>query len=159
MCELMPTGIAAALIGLQASQVAILWTHDLVPLGPLNDTKAVRRSDTLGHLVRVTLIQSVPYTVGLVGSILRWERPWTGWLLPWLWISYGLLFAGELRAWWWPYLVRPEADRAARYRGMFGRTHGFLPERNGITPNTLHVVLHACTAATLVLLLVSSPPR
>ena len=156
MGGLMPAGVTAALIGLQASQVAILWTHDLVPLWPLNDTKAVRRSDTMGRLVRVTLIQSVPYTVGLVGSILNLGCPWAGWLLPWLWISYGLLFAGELRAWWWPYLVRPEPARAARYRAMFGRTHAFLAERKGITPHTLHVVLHACTAATLVLLLVSS---
>jgi hypothetical protein len=35
---------------------------------------------------------------------------------------------------------------------MFGNTHAFLPERNGIRPNTLHILLHACTAATLVLL-------
>ena len=148
----MPEGLAAALIGLQAVQVAILWTHDLVPLGSLNDTRAVRHADSLGRLVRVTLIQSVPYTIGLVGSVLHWSRPWSGWLTPWLWISYGLLFAGELRAWWWPYLVRREPDRAARYQAMFGRTHTFLPGRNGIAPNTLHVTLHACTAATLVLL-------
>jgi hypothetical protein len=67
-----------------------------------------------------------------------------------------MLFAGELRAWWWPYLIRPEPDRAARYRGMFGKTSAFLPERNGIVPNTLHVALHAATAATLILLALRS---
>jgi hypothetical protein len=35
---------------------------------------------------------------------------------------------------------------------MFARTHAFLPERNGMRPNTLHVVLHASTLATLLLL-------
>ena len=153
MNALTPSGLMTVLTGLQAVQVAILWTHDLVPLGRLNDPDAVRRADSLGRLVRVTLIQSVPYTVGLVGSVTAWGRSWPGWLPAWLWISYGLLFAGELRAWWWPYLVRPEPERAVRYRVLFGRTHAFLPVRNGITPNTLHVVLHACTALTLVCML------
>ena len=35
---------------------------------------------------------------------------------------------------------------------MFGRTHAFLPERNGIRPNTLHVILQVATLTTLVLL-------
>jgi hypothetical protein len=35
---------------------------------------------------------------------------------------------------------------------MFGTTHAFLPERNGIRPNTLHVILHILTLATLVVL-------
>jgi hypothetical protein len=78
--------------------------------------------------------------------------PFPGWLWWWLWISYGLLFAGELRAWWVPYLFRPEPERALRYRSMFGNTHSFLRERNGIPINTLHAVLHACTAATLIVL-------
>ena len=147
-----PAGLMAGLISLQLVQVLILWLHDWLPLAPLNDVAAVRRADSLSRLIRVTIVQSAPYTVGLVGSWLAWGRPWPGWLGPWLWISYGLLFAGELRAWWSPYLLKPEPDRAARYREMFGRTHAFLPERNGVTPNTLHVLLHACTAATLVLL-------
>jgi hypothetical protein len=37
---------------------------------------------------------------------------------------------------------------------MFGNTHAFLPERNGIVPNTLHCILHAATVATLVVLTV-----
>ena len=147
-----PPGLTAALIGLQAVQVAILWTHDLVPLGPLNDPAAVRAVDTSGRLVGVTLVQSVPFTIGLAGSLAAWGRAWPGWLPAWLWISYALLFVGELKAWWWPYFVRSEPERAARYRALFGRTHAFLPERNGITPNTMHVVLHGCTALTLLCL-------
>ena len=41
---------------------------------------------------------------------------------------------------------------AFAYQAMFGATHAFLPEHNGVRPNTLHVLLHACTAATLVVL-------
>jgi hypothetical protein len=103
------------------------------------------------------LIQSVPYTIGLVSSVVGLSSRFPGWLWYWLWISYGLLFLGELRAWWLPYLVRPEPERAARYRVMFGATHAFLPERNGIRPNTLHVALHACTAATLIVLALVTP--
>ena len=90
--------------------------------------------------------------MGLIASIAYERTGHPAWVWTWLWISYGILFAGEIRAWWWPYLVQPEPERAERYRGMFGNTHAFLPERNGLVPNTLHVVLHALTAATLILL-------
>jgi hypothetical protein len=35
---------------------------------------------------------------------------------------------------------------------MFRGTHGFLPERSGIRPNTLHVILHLVTLTTLFVL-------
>ena len=140
------------LIALQTVQVAILWLHDWLPLPPINDVSAVRAADSAARLVVVTLIQSVPYTIGLAASVTGLAGGFPDWLWSWLWISYGLLFAGELRAWWFPYLVRPDPARAQRYRAMFGATHAFLPERNGMRPNTLHVILHACTAATLLVL-------
>ncbi len=140
------------LIALQSLQVAILWLHDWVQIGTLTDIAAVRAHDTFGRLIRVTLIQSVPFSIGLIASVDFAMTGHPGWVWIWLWVSYGILFAGELRAWWWPYLIQAESERAARYRGMFGRTAAFLPERNGIVPNTLHVVLHAATAATLVVL-------
>jgi hypothetical protein len=73
----------------------------------------------------------------------------------WLWISYGLIFVGELRAWWIPYLLHAEPERAARYEIIFGKTHHFLPTRNGLVPNTAHTMLHVATAATLFTLLVN----
>ena len=144
--------VLTCLIILQTIQVAILWLHDWVPLGRLNDLPAVRAHDTAGRLVRVTLIQSVPFTIGLVATIVHEQTGRLSWLWNWLWISYAILFAGELRAWWWPYLIKADAVRAARYAEMFGRTSAFLPVRNGIVPNTLHVILHAATAATLIVL-------
>jgi hypothetical protein len=70
-------------------------------------------------------------------------------------VSYGLLFIGQIRAWWIPYLFRPEPERAARYQIMFGKTHSFLPSRNGMVPNTAHILLHLATAATLIVLLMN----
>jgi hypothetical protein len=35
---------------------------------------------------------------------------------------------------------------------MFEGTYAFLPERHGLRPDTLHVILHVVTAATLVVL-------
>jgi hypothetical protein len=60
-----------------------------------------------------------------------------------------------LRAWWIPYLLKPEPLRAQRYRALFGATHAFLPQHYGITPNTLHAGLHLLTLAMLVLLAAS----
>ncbi len=146
--------MTALLFMLQAVHVAFLWAHDWIPLGRLNDVAAIRRQDSAARLVRVTLIQSVPFTIGFGYSVAYWLRaqPTPGWLWSWLWISYGLLFAGELAAWWIPYLVRPQPARAARYKVMFGDTRAFLPERNGIIPNTLHCLLHLATLALLLLL-------
>lgn len=142
------------LVLLQVIQVAILWLHDWIPLGPLNNVTAVRAADSPARLIWVTIVQSGPYTIGLIFSLLNLKTGFPDWLWYWLWISYGLLLAGAIKAWWLPYLVRPEPVRAARYNAMFGTTHSFLPGRNGIVPNTLHVVLHVCTAATLIVLAV-----
>lgn len=137
---------------LQAYQVVFLWLHDWIPLGRLNDVKAVRSQDTTSRLVSVTLVQSVPFTIGLVFSVAYFGRMYPMWLYWWLWISYGVVFVGEIRAWWIPYLFRVEPKRAARYQIMFGNTHRFLPTRNGLVPNTAHFLLHVATAATLITL-------
>ena len=148
--------LQAILLALQAFQVMFLWIHDWVPLGRLNDVAAVRSQDTTARLVRITLIQSVPFTVGLVFSAIHFGGYYPGWLSYWLWISYGVIFVGQLRAWWVPYLFRPEPQRAARYQLMFGKTHSFLPVRNGVVPNTAHILLHMATLATLIVLALAS---
>lgn len=140
------------MIVLQALQVLFLWLHDWVPLGRLNDVKAVRSQDTTARLVTVTLIQSVPFTIGLLFSLLYFGRMYPHWLYMWLLISYAVMFVGQMRAWWVPYLFRPDPQRAARYQIMFGKTHRFLPTRNGLVPNTAHIMLHVATAATLITL-------
>ncbi len=143
--------LIGGLLALQLFQVLFLGLHDWVPLGSFNDLRAVQAADPRAKLIRVTLISTLPYAFGLAAS-LRCASGFPGWLIWWLWITYALLFLGQLRAWWLPYLVTPDPARAARYRTMFGRTNSFLPERNGITPNTLHIVLHIATLATLILL-------
>lgn len=140
------------LVVLQAIQVVILWLHGWVPAPPLNDVAAVRAANSTPRLVLATLMQSVPYTIGLVFSAIGLTSHFPGWLWCWLWISYGILFVGELSAWWVPYLVKADPEKVVRYRAMFGATHAVLPERNGITPNTLHLVLHSCTLLTLIVL-------
>ncbi|MGA2096220.1 MAG: hypothetical protein ABSH39_07970 [Candidatus Acidiferrum sp.] len=142
----------AALFALQCFQVLFLGLHDWIPLGTLNDVKAVRAANPGRKLFAATVISLTPFAIGLAGSAIYLGRAYPSWLLWWLWISYGLLFAGELRAWWIPYLFRTEPERVARYQVMFGATHTFLPQRNGIRVNTLHVILHVATLATLVIL-------
>ena len=121
------------LIVLQALQVACLWLHDWVPLGRLNNVAAIRGENTVAALVVTTIVQSLPFSIGLAASLAHLRTGFPPWLLTWLWASYGVLFAGELRAWWVPYL---------------------LPERHGIVPNTLHTLLHAATLGTLLVLAV-----
>jgi len=144
--------IEIVLLFLQSFQVLFLWIHDWIPLGRLNDVAAVRSQDTSARLAIVTFLQSAPFTIGLFYSLLYFRKPYPHWVNNWLWISYGVLFLGQLRAWWIPYLFVAEPERAARYRIMFGKTHSFLPQRNGLVPNTAHILLHLSTAATLIFL-------
>jgi len=143
------------LLALRLFQVLFLWLHDWIPLGSLNDVAAVRSLDTTRRLVTVTLIQSVPFTLGLLFCLRNFGLPYPHWLYMWLWISYGALFVGQIRAWWIPYLLRAEPERAARYQVMFGKTHTFRPVRHGLVPNTAHILLHLATLATLLVLFVS----
>ncbi len=145
--------VLQAILALQAFHVAFLLLHDWIPLGRLNDLRALRTLEPLRKIALGTLVSSAPFLALLIVSIQHAGMAhFPLGLRIWLWIGYGLLFAGELQAWWVPYLLRLEPERAERYKVMFGKTAGFLPERNGISPNLLHVVLHTATLALLLLL-------
>jgi hypothetical protein len=148
--------IVDALIALQGFVVAFIALHDWVPLGALNDVRAVQAADPRGKLIFVTLLSTAPFAVGLIGTIAYAGARIPGWLTWWLWIGYGAAVYGMVRAWWGPYFFGGAPARAVRYQAMFGRTHAFLPARHGIRPNTLHVTLHAVVIAIVVLLAVYS---
>jgi hypothetical protein len=143
-----------ALFVLQTFHVLFLSLHDWIPLGNLNDLKAVRATIPGRKLLAATLISTAPFAFGLAASTVYLAKPYPSWLLNWLGISYAILFLGELQAWWIPYLFLPKPARAARYQAMFGGTHAFLPVHNAIRPNTLHVILHIGTLAILFVLAV-----
>ncbi len=148
----MNRSVEVAVLALQSFHVAFLLLHDWVPLGRLNDVRALRTVYSLRKILLGTVISSAPFVTLLVFSLLDRAMPrYLFSLRIWLWIGYGWLFVGELQAWWIPYLRGTEAARGGRYKIMFGETAGFLPERHGISPNTLHVVLHICTLSLLVL--------
>jgi len=149
--------LESILIALQALQVLFLALHDWMPLGKLNDVAAVRREIGTRDLFITTLIQTSFFALRLIFSIRYFGRTYPGWLSYWLWISYGILFIGEIQAWWIPYLVKADPKRAARYQRMFGNTHTFLPVCNGIAPNTAHTLLHLATAATLLVVFLNQP--
>jgi len=141
-----------ALIALQFFVVMFVALHDWVPLGTLNDVRAVQAADSSSRLITVTVISTLPFAFGFIASAYYARTNIHGWLLWYLWISYGAAAYGMLRAWWAPYLVLEDRARAKRYQAMFGRTHAFLPLRNGIRPNTLHAMLHTVIVAILILL-------
>ena len=116
-----------ALFVLQTFHVLFLSLHDWIPLGNLNDPKAVRATIPGHKLLAATLISTAPFAFGLAASTVYLAKPYPSWLLNWLGISYAILFLGELQAWWIPYLFLPKPARAARYQAMFGGTHAFLP--------------------------------
>lgn len=146
------------LIALQVFVVAFIALHDWTPLGALNDVAAVQAADTKGKLIVVTVLSTLPFAIGL-GATIFYARPrFPEWLMWYLWIAYGVAAYGLVRAWWGPYLLYQDPVRASRYHAMFSRTHAFLPMRNGIRPNTLHVILHLTIIAVIVVLAMLSWP-
>jgi hypothetical protein len=142
----------SAFLGCQLLVVLFIALHDWIPLGALSNLAGVRTVDTAGKRVAVTLLSTLPYAIGFAASAYYASTGFPMWLMWLLWISYGAGLYGMLRAWWVPYLLVPDPVRAARYQTRFAQTHAFLPTRNGIRPDTLHVCFHAVYLVTLILL-------
>jgi hypothetical protein len=143
------TGI---LIALQGFVVLFVGLHNWIPLGTLNDLTSVREKFTLRKLLLVTLVNLTPVAIGLGASLFYFRRAFPVWLYWWLWITYLLACYGSLKAWWIPYLSRSLPETAARNQELYSTTHAFLPERNGMRPNTLHVIFDVVTIVILVVL-------
>jgi hypothetical protein len=141
-----------ALILCQILVVIFLALHDWVPLGRLNNLAGLRAVDTRGRLLVATALSTLPFAAVLAASVRFASVHYPQWLLWWLWGTYLVCALGILRAWWIPYLLTADPSRAERYRIRFEGTHGFLPARNGVRPDTLHVAFHALVGAILVLL-------
>src|SRR5208282_2511495 len=92
----------AVLFALQCFHVLFLALHDWIPLGKLNDVKAVRAANPGANLAAATLISVTPFAIGLAASAIYLGGAYPALLFWWLWISYGLLFVGECTAWWIP---------------------------------------------------------
>ena len=136
----------------QAFVVLFLLVHDWVPLGRLSNFTAKRDADPLANRIFVTLLPAVPAGLGLYFCAKNFAHAYPPGVLILLWITYGSFLFGILRAWWVPYLLVPDPERAARYKEIFAGTHRFLPERNGIAPDTLHTIFHGVTLAVVMML-------
>jgi hypothetical protein len=130
-------------LGCELYVVLFIALHDWIPLGRLNNLDGIRAVDTRGKLLAVTALSTLPFAIGLGASIYYASAQFPPWLMVLLWISYGAGLYGMLRAWWVPYLLIEDRVRAARYQERFAHTLAFLPMRNGIRPDTLHVSFHA----------------
>jgi hypothetical protein len=142
----------AAFIGCQFLVVTFIALHDWIPLGKLSNREGIRAVDSLTKRVVATALSTLPFAIGLAASCYFATSGFPSWLMWFLWISYGSLVYGMLRAWWMPYLLFPDPVRAQRYQQRFAQTHAFLPERNGIRPDTLHVCFHSVVVVLMVLL-------
>jgi len=139
-------------IVLEGYVVLFLLLHDWVPLGRLNNIHSKGEAHSLWLRVVGTIIPVALPIVGLAGSLAYCGSIYPRWLVVDLWVGYIFLLIGILEAWWIPYFFREQPKRAEMYRVLFEGTHRFLPERNGITPDTLHVSFHLATVLVLVLL-------
>lgn len=141
-----------SLLVLQLVVVIFLALHDWVPLGRLNSLAGIRSVDSLNKRIWTTAISTAPFAAVLIVSGRFVAAGYPNWLRWWLWGTYLACAYGILRAWWIPYLWAADPERAQRYNVRFAGTHSFLPLRNGMRPDSLHVAFHSIILATLVLL-------
>ncbi len=126
--------------------------QDLVPLGPLNDIDAISADRSFNEILTVTLIGAVQILILLSIVLIFIGKRYPIWIRLWLIIHQSFIFVGALLDWWIPYFFGYGAEeRVDRYQQMFGDTHSFLPEINGIVPNTLHVIFHSLLLLCIIL--------
>lgn len=141
------------LLGLQGFHVAFLLLHDWIPLGPFNNLKAQSQHLKLWQRVVGPIFSAFLPSIGLYFSILHSNSlPYPSWLSFYLIGAYAFLFIGEIEAWWATYFWGYKRERGATYQAILSGTVTFLPLRNGVAPNAIHVLLHLGTLVTLVLL-------
>jgi hypothetical protein len=144
-----PTAMAALLV-LQSFVVLFVALHNWIPLGALNNVRGIRIAFPTGKLLVTTLINFTPFAIGLAATAFYFGGVYPALVFWWLWITYGLACYGSLKAWWIPYLLRADPALVARYQTMYAGTHSFLPEHNGIRPDTLHLLFDIVTIAILI---------
>ncbi|WP_062052187.1 hypothetical protein [Bacillus sp. JCM 19034] len=126
--------------------------QDWIPLGSLNDVQAIAEDRSFNEILIVTLV-GVLQILLLMGLLLVFiGKGYPIWVKFWLIIHQICIFAGALLDWWIPYFFGYGAEqRTERYSQMFGDTHSFLPELNGIIPNTFHTLFHIILLFCIVL--------
>ncbi|MEI3606090.1 hypothetical protein SPD48_10335 [Pseudogracilibacillus sp. SE30717A] len=132
--------------------LVFMIVQDLIPLGNLNDIKAIASVHSTNEIIFITLIGVVQILL-LIGGILFFiGKKYPIWVRIWLIIHPAFIFIGALFSWWIPYLFGIGAEEKMEiYNTMFGNTHAFLPEMNGIVPNTLHTIFHSTLFACILI--------
>lgn len=149
MAILHPTA-RLVLLALECFVVVFVSLHNWIPLGALNNVRGVRIAFPTFKLFATTSLNFAPFAVGLAATAFYLKSSYPGWVVWWLWISYGLACYGSFKAWWMPYLFRRDSALVARYKTMYAGTHSFLPEHNGMRPDTLHILFDLVTLAILI---------
>ncbi|SFA94787.1 hypothetical protein SAMN04488072_10485 [Lentibacillus halodurans] len=125
--------------------------HDWVSLGSLNDVDAISSEKTTGELIQSILINAGQFLILMTITLIYIGKRYPIWARLWLVIHLASILYGAIASWWLPYFFGASQEMAESYHIMFGNTHAFLPEMNGITPNTIHVIFHFTLLLTLVL--------
>jgi hypothetical protein len=139
-------------LSLLAFHFLFLSLHDWIPLGRLNDLPALRSQRSFTARIIASLLMGAFSGLALYLNWTQSPLPSHSTRLYTL-ILYVIFTAGLIRAWWLPYCfgVGLSDKFIAEYKVMFSNTYSFLPVRNGITVNALHILFHVTAVLALVL--------
>lgn len=129
-----------------------MLVQDLVPLGTLNDIKAIASVQSFNETIIVTMIGVVQIVVLMGGVLFFIGKRYPVLIKAWLIIHPSCILLGAIKSWWIPYFLGIGAEeKIERYNLIFGNTHAFLPVMNGIVPNTLHTIFHLILLSCIIL--------
>lgn len=143
---------------LQGYMVLFLALHDWVKIGPFTDPDGFDNANTLKEAILQTVGNTLPILFSFLLAIMFAGKTYPLAARIYLMLVYPIYLFGEFQAWWLPYFFgktigRDFEETVARYQVMFGETHAFLPEMNGIVVNTAHVFLHSATMTSFFIFL------
>ena len=123
----------------------VLWlmllVHDWVPMYPLNDLRALRRTQTISQTIIYTGINVGACSWALIETVRHYRHsslsfPYDPWCI------YAIMTIGTILSWWVPYLFGSSKQHQSKMK-PYQSTHSFLPKcSSNIHPNTMHVIVH-----------------
>ena len=117
--------------------------HDWVDIPPFTDLAALKKAHSLKFRLIGSFVNAILVLIPVVVTTYYFDSPIPLWARLFFVFVYGLITFGTITAWWIPYFgggywLHGNEAGFEEYRN----THSFLPPRDHVVPNTLHVVLH-----------------
>lgn len=145
-------------IVLQFCLLMFMVFHDWIPVPPLNNIDAIKKSHSIHLRLFSSILNGSTVLIPLLITLNYYQNDIPHSACNSLVIFYAILTIGTICSWWIPYFFGSSPQHKQGFI-EYKQTHHFLPPRgDNVVPNTLHVLLHLqvwiCLAISVYLLII-----